>query len=349
MFREYRIAGDSIKVHIGQGEFEELWKKDGNICYMVSKNVKNAHEKMFEGITQSSIIEIEDGENSKTLNYYGNLIQRLASENFERNRKIAYVGGGTTGDLVGFLSATYKRGLNLIGVPTTVLSMVDSSIGGKNGLNFNGIKNLIGTFKNPSEIVMDTSFIMGNSRMFHEAMGEIVKHGLMLDSSINELLMQNSLETIWHGNTIERLIRLNVDAKMDICAKDPFETENVRNVLNFGHTVGHAVEAVSGNRIGHGYAVMIGMKVESEMAKNLGYSNYDPCGIIDNIVLKYGLDIPQLDRHMLKECGNFIKNDKKIRDGILHIPVPLSPGRHRIVEMKASEFITEMDRVGENI
>ncbi len=349
MVWEYRIAGDSIKVHIGHGAFEELWKIEGNICFIVSKNVKNAHVKMFEKIAPSYIIEIEDGENSKTLNYYGNLIERLASENFERNRKVAYVGGGTTGDLVGFLSATYKRGLNLIGVPTTVLSMVDSSIGGKNGLNFKGVKNLIGTFKNPSEIVMDTSFIMGNNGMLYEAMGEIIKHGLMLDNSINELLMQNSMETIWQGNTIEKLIKLNVDAKMDICAKDPFETENIRNVLNFGHTVGHGIEAVSGNRISHGYAVMIGMKVESEIAKNLGYSNYDPCEIIDSIVLKYGVDIPELDRHMLKECGNYIKNDKKIRDGTLHIPVPLSPGRHRIIEIRASEFITEMERVGDNI
>ncbi|MGP6207759.1 3-dehydroquinate synthase [Cuniculiplasma sp. SKW3] len=349
MISEYKIAKDSVKVVTEDGIFSELSHKDPEIFFIVSGNVMNLYSEKFKNIDPSNIFAVEDGEASKSLHFYEKLIGQLASKNFERNNTIAYVGGGTIGDLAGFVSSTYKRGVNLIAVPTTILSMVDSSLGGKNGLNFNGIKNLLGTFKNPSEVIIDTSFISGNKKMLREALGEIVKHGLMLDNSINELLLSNDATSIWNDNQIEKLIMLNVDAKMSVCEKDPFETLGIRNVLNFGHTVGHAIEAVSLNRISHGYAVMLGMRIESEIARNLGYTEYNPLEIIDNITGKYEINMPKIDSKMLEESEKYIMNDKKISSGILRIPVPVEPGKHRIIDIKADEFIREMKKAGEKL
>lgn len=349
MISEYKIANDSVKVVTGNGIFHDMNNKDNPMYFIVSRNVMNLYAEKFKNIDPSNIFPVEDGESSKSLHYYENVIGELASKNFERNHTIAYVGGGTVGDLAGFISATYKRGVNLIAVPTTILSMVDSSLGGKNGLNFHGIKNLIGTFKNPSEIIIDTSFIHRDNRMLQEAMGEIVKHGLMLNNSINELLLSSDINTIWDDDKIEKLIMLNVEAKLSVCEKDPFETKNIRNVLNFGHTVGHAIEAVSMNSISHGYAVMLGMKIESEIAINLGYARYDPIEKMDNIIGKYEMNMPSIDRKMLEESEKYIRNDKKISNGILHIPVPVTPGQHKIIEIKTSEFINEMKKAGEKL
>ena len=347
MISEYKIGNDSVKVVTGNGIFSDLSHKDPGIFFIVSSNLLRLYTEKFKKINATKIFAVEDGESSKSLHYYQNVIGELASKNFERNNTIAYVGGGTVGDLAGFISSTYKRGVNLIAIPTTILSMVDSSLGGKNGLNFNGIKNLIGTFKNPSEVIIDTSFISGNKKMLQEALGEIVKHGLMLDNSINELLLSNDASSIWNDKQIEKLIMLNVDAKMSVCEKDPFETMGIRNVLNFGHTVGHAIEAVSLNRISHGYAVMLGMRIESEIARNLGYTEYNPLEIIDDIIGKYHINMHSIDRKMSEESGKYIMNDKKIVNGKLHIPVPTIPGQHKIIEIETSQFIEEMKRAGE--
>ncbi len=349
MISEYKIANDSVKVITGNGIFSDLSHKDPGIFFIMSSNVLRLYTEKFKKINATNIFAVEDGESSKSLHYYENVIGELASKNFERNNTIAYVGGGTVGDLAGFISSTYKRGVNLIAVPTTILSMVDSSLGGKNGLNFNGIKNLIGTFKNPSEVIIDTSFISGNKKMLQAALGEIVKHGLMLDNSINELLLSNDASSIWNDKQIEKLIMLNVDAKMSVFEKDPFETMGIRNVLNFGHTVGHALEAVSLNRISHGYAVMLGMRIESEIARNLGYTEYNPLEIIDGITGKYEINMPSIDAKMLEESEKYIMNDKKISSGILRIPVPIEPGKHRIIDIKTDEFIKEMRKAGERL
>ena len=347
MISHYEIADDSVKISIVKGGFNDLFKNESGIYFIASSNVMKLYANKFKNIDSTRIFPIDDGESSKTLTYYEKVIEELASKNFERSNTIAYVGGGTVGDLAGFIASTYKRGVNLIAVPTTILSMVDSSLGGKNGLNFKGIKNLIGTFKNPSEIIIDTSFVTGNNRMLQEALGEIVKHGIILDISINELLLSNDVTTIWDGDNMEKLIMLNVNAKMSICEKDPFETKNIRNALNFGHTVGHAIEAVSSNSISHGYAVMIGMKIESKIAMNLGYTQYDPVKIIDDIIGKYQINMPSIDRKMLEESGKYIMNDKKIVNGKLHIPVPIILGQHKIIEIETSQFIEEMNRAGE--
>ena len=349
MISEYKITSGSVKVETGNGIFQNLSNNEKQIYFIVSRKVMNLYGEKFKNIEPSNIFAVEDGETSKSLHYYENVIGELASRNFERNNTIAYVGGGTVGDLAGFISSTYKRGVNLIAIPTTILSMVDSSLGGKNGLNFNGIKNLIGTFKNPSEIIIDTSFVSGNKKMLQEALGEIVKHGLMLDNSINELLLSNDANSIWNENQIEKLIMLNVDAKMSVCEKDPFETKGIRNVLNFGHTVGHALEAASSNRISHGYAVMLGMRIESEIARNLGYTKYNPLEIIDGITGKYEINMPKIDSKMLEESEKYIMNDKKISSGILRIPVPIEPGKHRIIDIKTDEFIKEMKKAGEKL
>ena len=203
---------------------------------------------------------IESGEKSKNGENYLKIINRLAENGFQRHDAVIAFGGGVVGDLAGFVASTYMRGITLISVPTTLLSMVDSSVGGKTAIDLPSGKNLCGTFYQPAAVIIDTAFLDTlPEKEIMNGYGEIIKYAL-LDKRISVEMLSESAD--------EQLIYNSLCIKRDIVEEDEYESGK-RALLNLGHTVGHAVEKLSGYTLSHGECVVKGLKAALDISANL--------------------------------------------------------------------------------
>ena len=210
-----------------------------------------------------------NGERSKTFETYALILDAMSDVNLTRQDALVALGGGVVGDMAGFAAATYLRGVKLAQMPTTLLAMVDASVGGKTGVDMPTGKNQVGAFYQPSVVICDTAALRTLPReAFDDGCAEMVKHGAILSPELFEL-MKEPIEP-----QIEDLIARNVTIKRDIVAKDEKDF-GIRQILNFGHTVGHAVERNSFYRVSHGKAVAIGMAAESRGAWRMGICGED--------------------------------------------------------------------------
>jgi shikimate kinase / 3-dehydroquinate synthase len=214
------------------------------------------------------VFTIPAGESSKSLKHWQQILDWLVEQKADHQEAIVAVGGGVVGDLAGFVAATYHRGVPLIQVPTSLLAQVDSAIGGKTGINHPLGKNLIGAFHQPRLIIVDPAFLLTLSeRVYYEGWAEIVKYGMILDADLFEILeKQTSLLQTRDAALLSRIITRCVQLKMDIVQRDERDG-GLRNILNYGHTFGHALEAITeyGTWL-HGEAVAIGMEVAGRIA-----------------------------------------------------------------------------------
>ena len=340
------MSGEPVrkKLSIGHDETEYVCGKnaidveDDEGIFIVSENVRNMYPEKVRRFSEEKIILVEDGENSKRIDNYEKVCRMLIDSNVERNSCLTYIGGGTIGDLSGFIASTYKRGLRLKAIPTTLLSQIDSSIGGKNGINFSGVKNAIGTFRNPERIIADTDFLMKNDQLIREGMAEMIKHGFSLDYTIIDTLMNNDMESVKKGDVLRDLIMKNAKIKASVCNEDPYELLGRRYVLNFGHTVAHGLEAISENRVTHGSAVMYGMMFEMKMSELDGMMKYDGTGKMSDLMNRYGMKMPEVSDEMLEGSLKYIMNDKKIRNGKITIPMATEPGMTVMTDLKMEIF-----------
>lgn len=231
-------------------------EKKTNICYLIDENVWNLHPSKFSNIEKK--ILIAGNENSKNFNNLEHYLQQLLTLNVDKNYILIGVGGGIVSDIVGFVGSCFKRGLAFGFFPTTVLSGVDAAVGGKNGFNFGEIKNVIGTVSQPSFIGYDLSFLKSLQKEdYYDGFAEIIKYGFIKSPKILELLKSQSFDFENIDNEIlQKLFEHCIDIKCDIIQSDPFD-EGQRKILNFGHTLGHAIESIT--HISHGKAVAIGM------------------------------------------------------------------------------------------
>ncbi len=224
-------------------------------CYPIIENVLPSH----------SLIQINSGEEFKTIKTCSTIWKKLTSHAFDRKGLLINLGGGVIGDMGGFCARTYKRGLQFINLPTTLLAQVDASIGGKLGIDFEGLKNHIGLFSEPDQVIVDPVFL--NSLPKEEltsGFAEVIKHNLIADVANWNRLNKLQLNDINWVNTI----RHSIEIKKRVVEEDPFESGK-RKILNFGHTIGHAVESyrmLMGKRILHGEAVALGMIAETQLS-----------------------------------------------------------------------------------
>jgi 3-dehydroquinate synthase len=211
----------------------------------------------------AALIEIPAGENSKTLAMAGHVCEQLIAHQLDRHSAVVALGGGVVGDLAGFVAAIYHRGIPIVHVPTTVVAQVDSSLGGKTGVNSGSGKNLLGAVHPPALVVTDVALLDRlPEREFRAGFGEIIKHGAIADRAMLE-----ALASFDRPRDLAALIRRNVKIKAAVVAEDEFETSDRRAVLNFGHTVGHAIEAAAGyGRYLHGEAVALGLAVAADLS-----------------------------------------------------------------------------------
>jgi 3-dehydroquinate synthase len=258
---------------------------------------------------------VPPGERSKSLAALGDVLAFLEREKVDRSGVVIAVGGGMVGDLAGFAAATWLRGIRLVAAPTTLLAMVDSSIGGKTGVNGRRAKNTIGAFWQPSAVVVDLDSLETLPRVnYRDAFAEVVKYAVAMDHSLFEILKKERDQLVEADHAaLEKVVFQCVTAKALIVARDERE-KGPRAILNYGHTVGHALEVASGFRISHGRAVAFGMRVAARIALSMDLCGRRLVESQDSMLAAYGLPdlAPRVDAARVLAA---IPRDKKARRG----------------------------------
>lgn len=220
-----------------------------------------------------SIHTVPDGEDSKSPEMFATLLAELAQNNLDRKSAVIALGGGVVGDLAGFVAASYMRGLTFYQIPTTLLAMVDSSVGGKTGINLNEGKNLVGAFWQPKAVFIDVCYLRSlPEREFRQGAVELFKHGLIADQTILADVDNPEFSPKGDATFLLGIIKRSVKVKADIVAVDEKE-QNIRAYLNLGHTMAHALEAASNHQLTHGEAVAYGLVFDAQLAKLRGYAD----------------------------------------------------------------------------
>jgi len=264
---DYKIYVGDIWTAVNAFLNENTFSK---IAVIVDENtVKHCLPLLKENVPSQvfDLIEIPSGEINKTMATCESIWQRMMEHRLDRHSLVINLGGGVIGDMGGFCAATFKRGMAFIQIPTTLLAQVDASIGGKLGIDFNQVKNAIGLFQNPQGVFIDPAFLKTLPyKELRSGFAEIIKHGLIADASLwNDLAVVEDI----YGFDMKDLIYRSLLVKQNIVEQDPFE-KDVRKVLNFGHTIGHALESVALNSnkpLLHGEAIAIGMICEAWLSQ----------------------------------------------------------------------------------
>ena len=260
------------------------------------------------------------GEEHKNLTTCSKVWESLTNLNFDRNSLIINLGGGVICDLGGFIAATYKRGIDFINIPTTLLSQVDASIGGKLGIDFNNYKNHIGVFEEPNTIIIDTKFLSTLSkRELKSGFAEIIKHCLIKDSSKFDEI-SNNLD--WEKNNWNDLVYHSIDIKLQVVKLD-LKEGGIRKILNYGHTLGHAIETTymsKKNKLLHGEAISIGMICEAYISFYFNKLTKDELNKISNFINQiYNLQKIDYFEEIIKHTFQDKKNvNQKIRTCVLN-------------------------------
>lgn len=282
---------------------------------LVSETVYSLHGEKIDsfaaGIKNAKIVQYPDSERNKSYQFAEEFFKWMLAEGFTRHSVLVSIGGGVTGDFGGYLSAFYMRGIDIVQVPTTLLSMVDSSVGGKVAVNISGGKNIVGSFHQPVLVLADVSFL--NTLPldeFKNGIAEIVKHALIGDSASVKILASHTLDSIVESDDIIPLVQNSVEFKASVVAQDEREG-GIRAILNYGHTIGHAIESlVKYEGVSHGQAVAMGLLVESELSLRSGLLDKHDYSTIKDIIDRYAL-IPGTHTFDTGELVAHLKYDKK--------------------------------------
>ena len=257
----------------------------------------------------------EAGERSKTAKTYLDIISALGERGFKRTDAVVALGGGVVGDIAGFAAATYMRGIDVIQVPTTLLAMIDSSIGGKTGVDFSQYKNMVGAFYQPKLVYMNLSLLATLPKeQFVSGMGEIIKHGLIRSKGYFDWISKHTEQIVrLEPNVIEELIYESCLIKRGVVERDPKENGE-RALLNFGHTVGHAIEKLSDFRLSHGQCVGLGMAAACRISFETGKLAKDAYEQVSHILQEFGLPV-SVSHLSAADILAVSKSDKKMSKG----------------------------------
>jgi 3-dehydroquinate synthase len=266
-------------------EIKKKLKNEKNIVLLTDENVYKIYETYLNKITKNIVI-IKAKEKNKNIKNILKIYYKFIELKVDKSFTVVSFGGGIVSDIAGFVSSTYMRGLNFVIIPTTLLSLIDASIGGKTGFNYKGIKNLIGTFKKPKFIIPKLSFLKTLKKQeIKNGVFEAIKCALIKDKNLF-LFLKNSKKNILNldTNTIKHLYKKTKKIKQNFVKKD-FKDKNIRNVLNFGHTFAHTIE--ENLRLSHGEAVGLGMIFSSFVSFKKAYINQKTFNEILNLINKY--------------------------------------------------------------
>ena len=332
-----RLGSRSYTIHIGPGLLEEagLLLQDfgcsGRAVIVTHPNLRKLYgntlkQSLISRGFKVTILEVPGGEEQKSLATAGRLYQELADCLAERTTPVLALGGGVIGDLTGFVAATYLRGVPLVQIPTTLLAQVDSSIGGKVAVNHGRLKNNIGAFYQPGLVIADINVLKTLSAVeLSDGLAETIKYGVIRDAGLFAYLERN-IERVraFDVRVLESIVFRSAKIKAEVVTKDECDS-GLRNILNFGHTVGHALESVSDFGISHGQAVAIGMAAAARISNRLGYLPDEEVTRIKELIVRAGLpvELPLLEVTRLLHA---MKHDKKVLQGRIRFVQPRTIG-----------------------
>ncbi len=332
-----RLGTNSYEIHIGS----ELLKQTGRqlkeigfgdkLVIVTDLTVKSLYGNILKQSLTSqgfkvTILQVAEGEEQKSLETAGRLYHELSNFYAERTTPILALGGGVIGDLAGFVAATYLRGVPLIQIPTTLLAQVDSSIGGKVAVNHGQLKNKIGAFYQPRLVISDISTLSTlTTRELGDGLAEVIKYAVIGDEELFAFLERN-LDQIraLDQRLLEEIVFKSSKIKAEIVEKDERDL-GLRNILNYGHTVGHAIESASDFKVEHGGAVAIGMLAAGRISNKLGMLDRNELVRLKGVIERADLptEIPDLEVEKIIQA---IKHDKKILRGKVRFILPRSIG-----------------------
>ncbi|MFL3052939.1 MAG: 3-dehydroquinate synthase [Candidatus Neomarinimicrobiota bacterium] len=306
-----------------------------NYGLKLKNNLENSGYEVIE-------IILPDGDDSKDLKIYNEIITKMIDSNCDRTSVVIALGGGVVGDISGFVASSFMRGIKYYQVPTTLLAMVDSSIGGKTGLNFSKKKNIVGSIYQPVSVVVDPDLL--NTLPFSEkvsGLGEIIKYGAIKDRGFLNNLYEwvKDIENFPYTKAIERCCQI----KAEIVTKDENETD-LRRILNFGHTIGHALESHLGYKmIKHGEAVSLGMKCSAWISHKKGLLNTEDYNLLIETINR--LPLPKISALDPEKIMHYINFDKKNENGILNFILLNGLGKAIVTQDVSSFEILESIKV----
>ena len=323
--------------------------KYSKVFILVDSNTKKYCLKLFLKKHLSEIkiqlITIKNGEENKNTKSLHSIWIKISKLGGDRNSLLINLGGGMISDLGGFVASTYNRGIDFINIPTTLLSMVDASIGGKVGINIEKLKNMVGVFNYPKLILIDTSFLQTlPKRELKSGFGEMLKHGLIFDKKYFKRLSE--LKNI-NSKLNNELIYTSIKIKNEIVKNDPKE-KNIRKILNFGHTLGHAIEShflgkKKSKTLLHGEAISIGMILESYISYKILKMPYEQCLHIRKTINSKFEKI-KINSEDSKSITNLIKFDKKSKDGKVLFVLLYEIGKSKIdIEVPRKTIIESLN------
>jgi 3-dehydroquinate synthase len=307
---------------------EKLWKKDHTLTLIANEENKTINSSLF-------------------------VIDLLNKNNFTKKEILISIGGGITQDVTAFARSIFKRGINWTYFPTTLLSMADSCIGAKSAINYGGTKNLIGLFSAPKEVYINTSFLKTlDKRDVLSGYGEIIKLCIVGgESTLEEFKKVKDLQKKDLLFKIEVLIKTALIVKKAVITEDEFEN-NIRKALNYGHTIGHAIEPIVKYKIPHGIAVLIGMFVENCISNEYGYLDSESCNYLNKNIIDY-IDQKSLNYFKsldTKELLHNMKKDKKNELNNISFAVPVAIGHFKILQLKNDKkLLTAIDKAFKNL
>lgn len=328
------VRENNYKIAIGNNldlDFLEKYR-DFKICVICDNNVYSIYKDEIEKSLEKYnfyLFKIDATEENKNLEMVEDIYKFLLDNNFTRSDIIFSIGGGITGDIAGFVASTFLRGIEYIQVPTTLLSMVDSSVGGKTGVNLENIKNQVGSFYFPSYVHIDTKFLGTLSdNELKCGLGEIIKYAILDDTSLIDDLYEENIDYI-------KIIDKSINTKLKYVYGDE-KDRGKRQFLNLGHTIGHAIESNSDFKIPHGIAILIGLIIISKAAYFNRFTDKDISK--DIIKLAKYLEIPIEINIDLEDIMKYIEHDKKVFNDEISVIIPIDMGKCVIEKFTLDEF-----------
>ncbi len=328
-------------IHCGQGAFERYAPAiGGNLFILTDSNVYALYGKLMgETFGNAPIYILPAGEKSKNQTNLIKIFNKMIECGLTRKSTLVAFGGGVVGDIGGLAASLYMRGVNAVQIPTTLLSQVDSSVGGKTAIDFNGVKNVVGTFYQPSQVIVDPMFLRTlPAREMRCGLGEIIKYGA-LDCGIYAGLLKNS-NNLYDLNFLESITADCIRHKADVVIKDEKDLLGARATLNLGHTTGHAFELYY-KRKSHGEFVLIGMYYELYIARRAGVCGGEYADALRSLIKRVIKKIPAWKD--AGEAAGKAKYDKKnAEQSLVKMVVPASEGRSAEITLPLGEYVARI-------
>lgn len=348
-------------IYIGRGIVKQLSEllrqqcaKPNHVVLAADSNVTSISDPIVAGLENAgyrvSEFSVPSGEKSKSVSNIEEMWQYMLGEHTDRGSMVVAVGGGVVGDLAGFAAATFARGIPLVQIPTTLLSQVDSSVGGKTGINLPGAKNLVGAFWQPSMVMIDTDHLLSLPRReYVSGLAEVAKYGVIMSPDLFAYLEQNAENVLeQEPGAMSHIVAQSCRCKAIVVEEDERETTGRRAILNYGHTFAHAIENVSGyGTFLHGEAVSIGMHMAATLANQLGRVSDEMVARQETLLRRLELPTRIADADV-DAMWSVMQHDKKVEHGKLRFVLPTELGHVELVHgIERSDACNAIECAGE--